>query len=55
MMDSQSSQNFQNHDPYSFFQVLSQQEEESIDLEKSMEALIQIQNTFNQDINRLEA
>jgi len=54
-MDSQSPQNFQNHDPYSLFQVPPQQEEELIDLKMSMKALIQIQNTFSQDINRLEA
>ena len=54
-MGSQFHQKFENHDSYSLCQVLPQQEEELIDLEKCIEALIQIQNTFNQDFNRLEA
>jgi len=55
MMDSQFPQTFQIHNLNSLFQVQPQQEEEPIDLEKSIEALIQIQNTFNQDFNRLKA
>ena len=39
MMDSQFSQNFQNQDPYSIFQV-PQQEEELTNLDKSMESMI---------------
>ena len=44
-MDSQFSQNFQIQDPYSIFQV-PQQEEESMDLDRSMENLIQFENDF---------
>jgi len=49
-MDLQFPKNFQIQDPYSIFQV-SQQQEESLDLEKSLEVLIQIKNDF---INRAE-
>jgi len=44
-VDSQLTQNFQIQDPYSIFQVRPQQEG-PIDLEKSLEALIQIKNDF---------
>jgi len=40
-------------DPYSMFQV-SQQEEEPMDSNRSMENLIQSENKFCQSINRLE-
>ena len=53
MMDSQFLQNFQIQIPYSTFQIHSQQEQ-PIDIEKNMEALIHIQNDFNQSINRGE-
>ena len=52
--DSSFSQNSQIQDLYSIFQVPPQQEELS-DLEKSMEYLIQSQNSLNQSINMLEA
>ena len=52
-MDSLLPQNFQIQDPDSFFQV-PQQQKEPIDLEKSIEALIQCQNDFNQSINTQE-
>jgi len=42
VMDSQFPKKFQNHDLYSLFQVPPQQEEEPVDLEKGMEALVQI-------------
>ena len=45
--------NSQVQDPYSIFQVPPQQEK-LIDLEKSMEYLIQSQNFLNQSINMLE-
>ena len=46
--------NFHNQDSCSLFQVLPQQEEEPIDLENSIEVMIQSQNDFNQSINRAE-
>ena len=52
MMDSQFSQKFQIQDPYSIFQVPPQHD---MDLEKSMECMIQSQNDFTQSIDRLEA
>jgi len=45
--------NFQSQDPYSNFQLQPQQEE-SIDLEKSAEDLIQFRNNVTQSLNRLE-
>ena len=45
--------NLQAQDPYSIFQVPSQQQE-PIDLEKSKEYLIQSQNSLNQSIKMLE-
>ena len=54
MVDLQFSQNFQNQPSYSPFQVPPHQNEEPSDLEKSIEALIQAQNIFHQDIKRLE-
>ena len=41
-------------DPYSMFQV-PQQEEEPIDLDRSMKNLIQSENNFFQSIDRLKA
>ena len=54
MIDSQFPQNFQNQTLYSPFQVSPYQNEESSNMEKSIETLIQTQNTFNKDIKRLE-
>ena len=54
MMDSQFPQNSQIQDPYSMFQV-SQQKEELMDSDRSMENLIQSENNLNQSINRLGA
>ena len=53
-MDSQFPQDFQIYDPYSIFQV-PQQEEEPMDLDRSMENLIQSENDFFESVNRLEA
>ena len=52
-MESQSSQKFQIHDPYFIFHI-SPQQEEPIDLEKSIKDLIQVRNNVTQSINRLE-
>jgi len=49
----QTVKNSQVQDPYSIFQV-SPQQEEPIDLEKSIEYIIQSQNSLNQSINMLE-
>ena len=58
MLDSQSHQDFQIQYPYSIFQV-PQQQEESTDLEKSIESMIQFQNDYilsqNDSFNRLTA
>ena len=53
MINSQFPQNFQIQDPYSIFQV-SQQEEELMDLDKSIKNLIQSENDFFQSVNRLK-
>ena len=47
MIDSQFPQDSQIQDPYSIFQV-SQQEEEPMDLYRSMKTLIQSENYFSQ-------
>ena len=54
MMDSQFPQDFQIQDPYFIFQV-PQQEEEPMDLDRSMKNLIQSENYFSQSLNRLKA
>jgi len=53
MMNSQFPQDFQIQDPYSIFQV--SQQEEPIDLDRSMKNLTKSENDFLQSINRLEA
>ena len=53
MIDSQFPQDLQIQDPYSIFQV--PQQEEPMDLDKSMENMIQFENDFLQFINKLEA
>ena len=55
MIDSQFLENFQDQDSYSSFQVLPHQNKEQIDLEKSVEAMIQSQIDFTQSINKLKA
>jgi len=54
MIDSQFPQDSQIQDPYYMFQV-PQQEEESMNSDRSMKNLIQSENNFFQSINRLEA
>jgi len=51
MMNSQFPQDSQIQNPYSIFQV-SQQEEELMDSDRSMENLIQSENNLFQSINR---
>jgi len=51
-MDSQFPQDFQIQDPYSIFQV---PQRELMNLDRSMENLIQSENNFLHSVNRLEA
>jgi len=62
LKDSQVHQDFQIQDPYSIFQVPTQQEEELINWKDKVEMFIQCRNDFpqssfdcNQSIKRLEA